>query len=290
MRNFLEKFLISCLLIISILLGLSFWLNIKYNFNMFSAKHWVFLSQLQASNTKIEVGFYASFIIAFVIFLFVTLAIFSIKHEQKTVVSKPATQPIQQTPVTEQPTTQNTKNIPTPQYGPITRPQRLNLPKNMASIVANKFEQQKTAPVKSAPQESPYNSVIKDIFENAGYTVKQNPVISGFTTNLFAIGNNENVWIGGVDCDIAKINNAVIKLNNTFQETLDDITIHIHSFILDTHHTYESDENVMVFHTTDEIRDYLSQHPADSVDESDQEGFDAYSEYIDTIIKYIKNV
>jgi hypothetical protein len=46
----------------------------------------------------------------------------------------------------------------------------------------------------------------------------------------------------------------------------------------------------MVFHTTDEIRDYISQHPADSVDESDQEGFDAYSEYIDTIIKYIKNV
>lgn len=293
MRNFLEKFLISCLLIISILLGLSFWLNVKYSFNMFSAKHWLFLSQLQASNAKIEFGFYTSFIIAFVVFLFGTLAIFSIKHEQKTAVSVPQNTPqpnvVQQIQPATIPVAEQT-NTPIPQYGPIVRPQRLNLPKNMAAIAAHNFEQQKNIPQKQTPQESPYNSVIKDIFEKAGYTIKQNPVISGFTTNLFAIGNNEIVWMGGIDSDITKVKNAVAKLNDTFQETLDDISIHIHAFILDTRHIYENDDTVLIFHDTDEIREYISKHPADSISENDQENFDAYSEYIDTIIKYIKNI
>lgn len=290
MRNFLEKFLISCLLIISVLLGLSFWLNVKYSFNMFSSKHWLFLSQLQASNAKITIGFYASFIIAFIVFLFGTLAVFSIKHERKAAVSKPKTAPqpniVQQpqtTPVVEQTTAPQTPS------SLITRPQRLNLPKNIAAIAAHNFAQQKNTQQKQT-QDSPYNSVIKDIFEDAGYTIKQNPVISGFTSNLFAIGNNEIIWMGGIDSDINKIKNAVVKLNDTFQETLDDISININSFILDTHHTYDSDDTVLIFHDIEEIREYISNHPADPVKESDKENFDAYSEYIDTIIKYIKNI
>jgi hypothetical protein len=83
---------------------------------------------------------------------------------------------------------------------------------------------------------------------------------------------------------------AIEKLNNTFQETLDDITINIRSFMLDTRNIYESDDSVLVFHDTEELRNYVSQHPADNVNDSDKENFDAYSEYIDTIIKYIKNI
>ncbi len=294
MRNFLEKFLISFLLIISILLGLSFWLNVKYSFNMFSAQHWTYLSQLQASNTHIEIGFYTSFIVAFVIFLFGTLAIFSIKHEQKQpVVHNTQTIPVPE-PVQQKTTTQPAQDtVSTPQYGPMVRPQRLNLPKNMASVAAHNFEQNKNTqnqPKNQSTQDSPYNPVIKEIFENAGYTIKQNPVISGLKMNLFAIGNNEIVWMGSVDSDIQKMKDAIEKLNNTFQETLDDITINIRSFVLDTRNIYESDDSVLVFHDTEELRNYVSQHPADNVNDSDKENFDAYSEYIDTIIKYIKNI
>lgn len=313
MRNFLEKFLISFLLATSVLLGLSFWLNIKYGFNIFSSQHWAFLSQLQASHTTVSYGFYVSFVVAFCIFIVGLIAIFTIKHQshiQQTPIQKqPA---VQQQPVVQQQPEQ-TQPAPEPQQPSaiVSRPPRLHLPKNMAQIAAMAHEQQKNTPVQQTTnngggftpttssytqptqkpaQESPYNSVISDIMTNAGYLVKPNPMISGFTSNVFAIGNNEIVWIGGVDCDINTLKNAVKKLNSTFEDTLEDITIHVNPFVLDTAEVYEDDDTVLIFHDIDELKDFMSKHPADEISEDEQESFDAYSEYIDTIIKYVRNI
>ena len=70
MKNKLEHILLSILLGLSIFLGLSFWLNTVFSFNIFCGAHWDELSKLQASQTPISMGFYASFVIAIFIFSF----------------------------------------------------------------------------------------------------------------------------------------------------------------------------------------------------------------------------
>ena len=131
---------------------------------------------------------------------------------------------------------------------------------------------------------------MSDIFSSNGYTVKTNPTISGFVTNLFAIGHEEILWIGGVDCDMNMLKKAITKLNSVFSDTLPDIQINIFGFLLDTANRYSPDEDILVFHSTDEIQQYVSQNPDKNSDSEDTENFDAYSDYIDTIIQYIKNI
>ena len=135
------------------------------------------------------------------------------------------------------------------------RPPRLNLPKNMAQIVQQK--QTETILPKhnnNKQQETPYNNIIKEMFTENGYVVKPNPRISGFTPNLFAIGNNEVVWVGGVDCDANSMMTAIQKLQSVFQETLEDIPININAFILDTLKTTEKDDDLLIFKSTDELK------------------------------------
>lgn len=292
MKNKLEYILLSVLLGISVLLGLSFWLNTIFNFNIFCATHWDEFAKLQASKIPISSGFYASFVIAILIFVIGLYFIYrsTLKHPVKEQAEiKPAQIPEQKTPDPTQ-IKEIEKNSPVVQYD---RPPRLNLPKNMAEIASqnhiNRVNQEQSKALQSG--ESPYNSIISEIFSTNGYLVKSNPRISGFTPNLFAIGNNEILWIGGVDCNIEKMMNTIQKLDSVFKETLEDIQININAFILDTQNRYDSQNGaMMVFKSVDELKDFINAHPADNIDDTEQESFDSYSEYIDTIIQYIKNV
>jgi len=289
MKNKLERILLSILLGLSVLLGLSFWLDTIFSFNLFCSAHWDDFAKLQASQTPIATGFYVSFGVAIFIF---TAGIFLIyrsairhSHTQEQKASSTVTTPVQNT-VTEK----NEKNSTNEQSLLISRPPRLNLPKNMAQIAAQKTATKMEKP-KEEKTENPYTPLVLEIFSNAGYTVKPNPKINGFTPTLFAIGNNEIVWIGGIDCDQDKLSNSVEKLQSVFQETLDDIPININAFILDTMNKYDQQTaSVLIFHTIDELKEFIAEHPADEVDEDSKESFNSYSEYIDTIIQYIKNL
>ncbi|MBR5904017.1 MAG: hypothetical protein IKZ49_00610, partial [Alphaproteobacteria bacterium] len=140
---------------------------------------------------------------------------------------------------------------------------------------------------------NPYNSILSDIFNNAGYVVKKLPTILGYTPNLFAIGGNEILWFGGVDCDIETIKKTINKLQDTFHETLEDVPINIFSFILDTQNKYtkeNADNETEIFHDIEECRQFISEHNAPVISDDDEDSFKAYSEYIDTIIQYIKNI
>ena len=298
MKNIFEKFLITVLLATSTLLGLSFWLNVKFHFNLFSLAHWNTLAKLQASQTPIDKGFYISIGVAIFIFLFCLVVIITHRHTpishtqqiQKTVV-KPIAQPVVQS--TKEPVTEAQPSVL------MARPPRLNLPKNMAEVVAAKHNAPASAPQQTTKtsmgnETSPYNSVLSEIFSDAGYVVKKLPTISGFTPNLFAIANNEILWFGGVDCDKEIIKKTINKLQDTFRETLEDIPINIFSFILDTNNRYnhetDADSELEIFHSVDECRQFIMEHRATEIPESDKENFQAYSEYIDTIIQYIKNI
>lgn len=291
MKNKLEYILLSILLGLSVLLGLSFWLNTVFNFNIFCATHWDEFAKLQATQTPINIGFYISFGIAIFIFAagiyFIHRSAFKPKSTQDEKETSFAIQP---------PKEQNTFVPETEPIKPVVsieRPPRLNLPTNMAQIANQRYtatdKQQDLH--KDTPSENPYNSIISDIFSGNGYVIKPNPTISGFVPNLFAIGNNEVIWIGGVDCDIDKMMTAIQKLDSVFKETLEDIKININAFVLDTLNKYDSlNTNLLIFKSIEDLKVFVNEHPADAIKETEQESFDSYSEYIDTIIKYIKNI
>ena len=68
MKKQFEHFLLSVLLGTSVLLALTFWLNIKFGFNCLSATHWATLASLQASQTPINKDFYLSIGVAIFVF------------------------------------------------------------------------------------------------------------------------------------------------------------------------------------------------------------------------------
>lgn len=308
MTTKLERILLSILLGISVLLGLSFWLNIIYGFNVFYSKHWEELSRLQAEQTQISTSFYISFGIAILIFIIGLLFIYvpHLKTEKsatkpKSVQPEPVqSQPLPKTETQPQKTEQQSATVVTTAPNsnmPLTRPPKLNLPSNMAQIVAQKYQQQN----KPTPQvaqantsnvsENPYTQMISQIFTENGYTVKTNPKISGFTPNLFAIAPNEMLWIGSVDQDISKLQSAVDKLKSLFEETLEDIEININAFMLDTMDKYPENDSIVIFKSIDQLKEFISNLPV-SIDEDDtldKSNFDAYSEYIDTIVQYLKS-
>jgi len=290
MKNKFEYILLSILLGLSVLLGLSFWLNTVFNFNIFCATHWDEFAKLQASQTPVSPGFYTSFAVAIFIF---TLGLYFIYRSRFKVI---ITQNDDVIPVPEQATTKESNNIqktenikPAPA---VDRPPRLRLPGNMAQIAEQNHVAKMQQNLKQdAPYENKYNQIISEIFSDNGYLVKPNPSMSGFMPNLFAIGNNEVVWVGGVDCDIEKMMQGLQRLDSVFKETLEDIQININAFILDTLNKYDSTNNdLFVFKSIDDLKAFIAEHPADDIEETDQESFDSYSEYIDTIIKYIKNI
>ena len=298
MRKQIEHFLLSFLLGTTVLLGLTFWLNTYFGFNIFSSIHWQELASMQASGQPIDKDFYISMGVAVVMFIVGLHIIYGprfrkISKTENTVFHQPdiisnekksnITAVTTTVAKTEQPT--NQQPIPTPAPIPeqginLTRPPKLNLPKNIAQIAANQFAQQQPQIIQS----DKYNDDLSKIFSDNFYMVKKNSAITGFTPNLFAIGYNEVVWIGGVDCDIKKLQNAVNKLDSTFKETLEDIPITINSFIIDTNHTYNSDERIHIFHTLDELKEYLKQNPTQPVPDNDREDFNAFSDYIDTVL------
>lgn len=293
MRQRFEHILLSLLLGLSVLLGISFWLNTRFGFNIFYAKHWDDLAKMQATHSPIDKTFYISIGVAVFIFL-VGLIIINFPVSRKKTTQKQQSVLPQIPIVLEQ--QQNTTPIPTPGIH-LSRPPRLNLPIDMAEIAEKQHAlQQNTPALQPSPsttisnQPSPYNSILSDIFSSNGYMVKTNPTISGFTTNLFAIGHDEILWIGGVDCDINKLKAAMTKLNGVFLDTLPDIQINMFGFLLDNANRYSQDENILIFHSTDELKQYVSEMPDKNAAPEDAENFDAYSDYIDTIIQYIKNI
>ncbi|MBO7644909.1 MAG: hypothetical protein J6S57_01230 [Alphaproteobacteria bacterium] len=306
MRKIFEHLLLSVLIGLTILLGLTFWLNIKFGFNLLSNQHWQELASLQASGQPINKDFYVSIGAALLLFIFCLNIIYrphSKKptkpvNEKKAISDLPmvVNQPISDSVEPEKPTMKKEsglrldeqQNPPQKQSIPEpNRPPKLALPKNIAQIAAAQHSQQKHD---DFVQTDKYDDELVNIFSTNSFLVKKKPTIYGFTPNLFAIGANEIVWIGGVDCEIEKLNNAIQKLENTFKETLQDITITVNSFIIDTVNKYKSNPKVHIFHNIDELKQYISKNPGEPIKDSDREDFDAYSDYIDTVLTLLYKI
>jgi hypothetical protein len=319
MRKLFEHILLSLLVGISILLGLTFWLNTQYGFNLFSANHWNELAQLQASHAYINGGFYISIGVAIILFILSLYVIYQPKFRkiklqqipsvippQTAVIPAIKTPEIPQTTISVVEQTPKVQTMEEKQYqqtppqiinhnansNSLTQPPKLHLPSNIAEIAAAQHQKQSLIINEQKQKESEttkYNDALSELFTNTAYLVKENPTIKGFKTNLFAIGNHELVWIGGVDCDITRLKQAIKTLKDKFKDTLPEIPITIYSFLLDTKSVYDSDEEILVFHNMDDLKKFIYDHQGTDIDPEFQEDFDAYSEYIDTILTVLNN-
>lgn len=136
MKKYLETFLLSVLLGTSVLLGLAFWLNIKFNFNLFSAHHWNELAKLQVSHTPINIVFYISMGVALFILIFGLYMIFRPRFRKITITNNVNTvESI--TPIIPEKTTEPQVSRPATF---LQQPPKLHLPKNMATIVAQQYQ------------------------------------------------------------------------------------------------------------------------------------------------------
>lgn len=311
MKRKFEHFLLSILFGTSVLMALTFWLNINFGFNCLSVSHWTQLASLQATGTPINKDFYLSIGIGIIVFLFGLYIINrprfrkipkmpqSVKNEPVVSLAKPETAPLPtiqqpkqeqdilesvpvQQPIEEKQETSNTP-VAVPNGIPLVRPPKLKLPTNISKMAATQYQQQENDLIKQQQLEK-QNAEIVQIFTDNNYVVKKNPTIGKLKTNLFAIGNNEKIWMGAIDCDIESMQSAIKQLQDIFTETLEDIEIHVNAFILDTLGKYSATDNIEVFHTIAELNEFISKNPGDEIEDYEQDNFNAYSEYIDTVI------
>ncbi len=311
MKNNFDRFLLGILWLLAVTLGACFWFNIRYGFNIFSGAHWKYLAYLQASQNPIQSMFYISLILAVVVamlglYLFVRPRRRKIKISAPTRPATPTTS-VTTTDAAQTPTqTPHTSAQPTPQAPapisqiPMTRPMRPNVTKPTsfemvpppAQVPAQSSQaQQSSQPTtqKSSTTTTEYPE-IREIFTDSGWTVKRTPPIDGVPIALLAIGADEQLWLGGVGISTDDLRRAMDKLGHIFSDTLDDIFININGFVVAARNAATNDTNVLTFNGMSDLAEFIARHKNPTLTGDDAENFNAYSEYIDTVIEYMGKV
>ncbi len=300
MKKQIDHFLLGLLWLLAITLGASFWFNIRFGFNIFYLGHWEYLGQLQAARQTVSVSFYMSIIVVVFVMIF-GLYIIVRPRFRKIPVFKPTVQATHTPPAP--PVAVIEKTEPVAQAIQAVRPPRIVVPSNghavrpavttePAPMVAPMSPMRMMEPVITPiPTMPPVTTSdfedIENIFKSAGYTVKKPPRIGNLRPALFAVGPDENLWIGAVGIEPARLADAVDKLRTIFTDTLEDIQIHIHPFIIAP---TAPGTDMETFDTVANLRDYISTNPARKLSDDDTEDFDAYSEYVDTVADYFNKV
>jgi hypothetical protein len=301
MRDKLDNFLLATLWLLASTLGICFWFNIRFGFNIFSSAHWHHLAYMQASQNPVSPAFYISMVISVIVVICGLYLLIRPRFRKFKIpvreISKPAqniqpqqtTQPIAQQPATIQTPTVAQTPAPTPEPAPVatdptlTRPPRLNI-----ALIP----QLHSAPLPQQPIQTPsQSSELREIFHGAGYTVKNNPRIGTVQTELFAIGTNEVLWIGAVGIPTTNLQRAIDTVNQIFSDTLDDIVINVNGFVISAPDaTAPGAPDILTFDKIDPLRQYINEHRNPPLGEDDNGNFDAFSAYISTVIDYLGKI
>lgn len=314
MKNRIDNILLGVLWLLAITLGTSFWFNTQFGFNIFSGAHWQHLAYLQAAQTPVRPMFYVSLALAVFIMIgglyvlmrpqfrkirlpinktarkhhffrkdaFVTKSDGAPNSTANNDASRIDTPPAEIQPAPPAPT-QKTTTV---------RPPRLILPtmNNYISAPTAPTLSSASAAVPSATPSQDYPE-IHEIFKSAGYVVKPNKKIGGVPLALMAIGTNETLWVGAVGVPTTDLRRAIDKLSQVFSDTLDDIYININGFVISAPDAATSEfQDILMFSSVSQLREYMRQFPNPPVPDDDQGNFDAYSEYIDTVLNYIGKI
>lgn len=280
MKNKIDNILLSILWLLVATLGTSFWFSSQFGFNVFSSAHWQYLSELQATQKNVSMSFYISFIVITIITLTVLYFLIRPKFRKiKLPIIKTSNQPEIQQTIVAQPVTNINPN----------RPQRLNLPK----IIPSPTQQARaTTPTIQPSQqifEAPKNhDDIKKIFSDLGYTVKPDIRFGSTKSSLFAISPDESIWVATSDISVNEMDKFINKLQTIFNDSLEDITLEINSFVINPTETGITQNDIATFDTVEDLKNFMQTHRAPTLpnDPEELETFNAFSEYIDTVISY----
>ncbi len=321
MKKHFEIILLDALWLSATILFANFWFDIRFGFNIFHGAHWHYLAVQQLTHGAILPLFYIS--IALFIALGVSGLYFisrprlrkidlsvNANHEQ---IQSEKTDPVPSL----QPTAQDPNYSPLPPAPVLPRPPRIINP--MLSIESAPV----TAAAPSAPvlDTRDTDSKLAEIFKSAGYIVKQPPKIAGMRLNLWAIGMDEVLYMGLTDphngditaaeggdskwkgangelftSPVWRMSSAMEKVRELFLETLDsEIQINIKAFVVmnDAKITNRESLNkiwnafgVEVFDSADNLAESIRQNKNREMQLDEEEDFDAYSDYIETVSNY----
>lgn len=303
MNKQLDRILICFLWLLAATLGASFWLNTFFGFNIFSAQHWQYLAYLQAAQTPVRPAFYISLCLCIIITLVVLYLLLrphgALRRRIRILRARATTTPPAQTATPDiAPATANPTQAPTdlrPASPVAQRPMRPALstisPAPIQSPAASPMPSIQTpaTPQYTIPTQTSDTDFaeIRDIFSSAGYTVKNASNIGNFKPALLAIGTGETLWIGAVGIYPQPLINAIDSLNTMFSDVLEDIEINIKGFIVAPASPVDNPA-IQTFTDISQLRQYIDENKnTPPTDKYAQENFDAYSEFIDTVITYI---
>ena len=293
MKHFFDKFLLGVLWLITATLAAAFWMNANYGFNILSSAHWAYLSELQAHRTNVKQGFYISLIVALVIALVGLYLI--VRHKSKQISpthdTKPEQKTIQEpTPAAPEPKQQivssSRRPIAPAGFGVGVRNTALPVPHPAATAYAPQII---TPPAPNIEQpQNPQYTEISSIFESAGYIVKKSNKIGKLIKPVFAVGYDQTIWLGSSGISPAIMQDAIESLVAIFDDTLGDTAqdIEIHGIILNPTDTENLNSDLIAtFDNLTELKDFIEQNA--KPEDFDNELFDAFSTYIDTVIGYV---
>ncbi|MDE5615962.1 MAG: hypothetical protein K2I81_03970 [Alphaproteobacteria bacterium] len=290
MNKQIERILICVLWLLAATLGTNFWLNTSYGFNIFSAQHWQYLAYLQAAQTPVRPAFYISLTFAILLSLGVLYVLIRPKGvlRRRIGIGRARRTNMPATDTTYAPAAAMPQAAANTAAVRPTAPQMQRPPRITPSLA--KPMQNQTAP-QSTPVQAPAAVInfdaLRNIFEEADYSVKRSPQIGNFKPAVFAIGTSEVLWLGGIGISQAPLSEAIDRLKTIFSDTLDDIEINISGFIIAPTGDV-SDPSILSFPDPDALREYMQSHKNPPPEDADgRENFNAYSEYIDTVINYM---
>lgn len=291
MRNNFDKFLLGLLWLMTVALATTFWMNIRYGFDIFSAAHWEYLSGLQADRAIIKPEFYISLIFAIVIALAGLYAIVRPRFRKvpmpQSQDSAPAT-PAAPTASTagnnfigmqrpKSPASLGTKvarRQPSEQFTPPT--QRMNTPVAQTPVVP------------MVPAANPLANNIHSILESVNYVMKPCKRIGKLNNPVVALGYDQTLWIATSDADPADMVDAIQTLVAVFDDTLGDSANDItpHGCIIGSKGENNNDL-ISTFANINDFKQYMDEHKNVTSENFDKELFDAISTYISTVTNYI---
>ncbi len=306
MKNKLDNFLLGILWLSAATLGTCFWFNTRFGFNIFSVAHWKHLAYMQATQNPVSPTFYISTIVAVVItilglymlirphFRKIRLPIrdvsnnISVPQQQPNNTAQPTQQTVPQSTVATIPTTPAPTTIPE-----MARPPRLNIAitPTLAGTPPQSIPTNTNQPTPTQTSTQTDWPQLREIFINTGYTIKTAPRIGATQIALLAIGTDETLWIGAVGITKSALQNAISTMNQVFSDTLDDIYINVHGFIIAAPDaTTPSESDILTFDSINALQTYMSAHPNPPLPADDSGNFDAFSAYISTVIDYLGKI
>lgn len=297
MRDKLDNFLLATLWIFASTLGVCFWFNIRFGFNIFSSAHWHHLAYMQASQNPVSPAFYISMVISVIVVICGLYLLIRPRFRKFKIPVRETHKPspnIQSQPIAQQPATNQTPTVaptpaPTPEPAPVATEPTLTRPPRLNIAVTPQLH---STPLPQQTIQTPsMASELREIFHGAGYTVKNNPRIGTTQTELFAIGTNEVLWIGAVGVPTTDLQRAIDTVNQIFSDTLDDIIINVNGFVVSAPDANAPGApDILTFDKIDTLRQYMSEHKNPPLGEDDNGNFDAFSAYISTVIDYLGKI